>query len=94
MARKFRGRLRERLKSLVTAPKDPARALQLLEGIPPESAFASFRLAIEAALARKPADPLARARAGIDLLTGKAHALVRAADEAREVEAARRDLGS
>jgi tetratricopeptide (TPR) repeat protein len=45
----FRG-LRLSLKSLMTAPEDPARARQLLDGIPPESAFASFRLAIEAAL--------------------------------------------
>jgi cellulose synthase operon protein C len=55
----FRG-LRLSLKSLMTAPKDPARARQLLDGIPPESAFASFRLAIEAALAGEPAEPVAR----------------------------------
>jgi tetratricopeptide (TPR) repeat protein len=56
----FRG-LRLSLKSLMTAPEDPARARQLLGGIPPKSAFASFRLAIEAALAGEPAEPVARA---------------------------------
>ena len=56
----FRG-LRLSLKSLMTAPTDPARARQLLDGIPPESAFASFRLAIEAALPGEPAEPVARA---------------------------------
>jgi cellulose synthase operon protein C len=47
------------LKSLLTAPDDPARARQLLDGIPPESAFSSFRLAVEAALPERPADPMA-----------------------------------
>jgi cellulose synthase operon protein C len=47
------------LKSLMTAPDDPARARQLLNGIPPESAFASFRLAVEAALRGGPAEPVA-----------------------------------
>jgi cellulose synthase operon protein C len=56
--------LRLILKSLLTAPDDPARARQLLDGVPPESAFASFRLAVEAALPRgpdesAPADPMA-----------------------------------
>jgi tetratricopeptide (TPR) repeat protein len=51
--------LRLILKSLLTAPDDPARARQLLHGIPPESAFASFRLAVEAALPERPADPMA-----------------------------------
>jgi tetratricopeptide (TPR) repeat protein len=51
--------LRLILKSLITAPDDPARARQLLDGIPPESAFASFRLAVEAALPGGPADPTA-----------------------------------
>ena len=55
----FRG-LRLSIKSLMTAPEDPARARQLLEGIPPKSAFGSFRLAIEAALAGEPAEPVAR----------------------------------
>jgi cellulose synthase operon protein C len=41
--------LRLILKSLITAPDDPPRAGQLLDGIPPESAFASYRLAVEAA---------------------------------------------
>jgi cellulose synthase operon protein C len=49
--------LRLILKSLMTAPDDPARARQLLEGIPPESAFASFRLAVEAALPGGSAEP-------------------------------------
>jgi cellulose synthase operon protein C len=49
--------LRLILKSLLTAPDDPARARQLLDGIPPESAFASFRLAVEAALPGGPAEP-------------------------------------
>jgi tetratricopeptide (TPR) repeat protein len=53
--------LRLILKSLMTAPDDPARARQLLDGIPPESAFASFRLAVEAALPGAPAEPAARA---------------------------------
>ena len=53
--------LRLILKSLMTAPDDPARARQLLDGIPPESAFASFRLAVEAALPGEPAEPVARA---------------------------------
>ncbi len=53
--------LRLILKSLLTAPDDPARARQLLTGIPPESAFASFRLAVEAALPERPADPIATA---------------------------------
>jgi cellulose synthase operon protein C len=51
--------LRLILKSLLTAPDDPARARQLLDGIPPESAFAAFRLAVEAALPQPPADPMA-----------------------------------
>jgi len=51
--------LRLILKSLMTAPNDPARARQLLDGIPPESAFASFRLAVEAALPGVPAEPVA-----------------------------------
>jgi cellulose synthase operon protein C len=48
--------LRLILKSLITAPDDPARARQLLEGIPPGSAFASFRRAVEAALPGEPAE--------------------------------------
>ena len=55
------GALRLILKSLMTAPDDPARARQLLGGIPPESAFASFRLAVEAALPGAPVEPAARA---------------------------------
>ena len=51
------GALRLILKSLLTAPADPARARRLLDGIPPESAFASLRLAVEAALPEQPADP-------------------------------------
>jgi tetratricopeptide (TPR) repeat protein len=51
--------LRLIVKSLLTAPDDPARARQLLDGIPPESAFASFRLAVEAALPGGPAEPVA-----------------------------------
>jgi cellulose synthase operon protein C len=51
------GALRLILKSLLTAPDDPARARQLLDGIPPESAFASFRLAVEVALPGGPAEP-------------------------------------
>jgi tetratricopeptide (TPR) repeat protein len=51
--------LRLILKSLLTAADDPARARQLLDGIPPESAFASFRLAIDAALPEAPAEPAA-----------------------------------
>jgi hypothetical protein len=53
------GALRLILKSLMTAPDDPARARQLLDGIPPGSAFASFRLAVEAALPGGPAEPVA-----------------------------------
>ena len=53
------GALRLLLKSLLTAPDDPARARQLLDGIPAESAFASFRFAVEAALPERPADPMA-----------------------------------
>jgi tetratricopeptide (TPR) repeat protein len=49
--------LRLILKSLMTAPDDPARARQLLDGIPPDSAFASFRLAVEAAVPRGPSEP-------------------------------------
>jgi tetratricopeptide (TPR) repeat protein len=51
--------LRLILKSLMIAPDDPARARQLLDGIPPESAFASFRLAVEAALPGGPAELVA-----------------------------------
>jgi cellulose synthase operon protein C len=51
--------LRLILKSILTAPDDPARARQLLDGVPLESAFASFRLAVEAALPGRPADPMA-----------------------------------
>jgi tetratricopeptide (TPR) repeat protein len=54
------GGLRLCLKSLMTAPNDPARARQLLDGIPPDSVFASFRLAIAAALPGAPAEPVAR----------------------------------
>jgi hypothetical protein len=50
--------LRLILKSLMIAPDDPARARQLLKGIPLESAFASFRLAVEAALPGGLAEPL------------------------------------
>jgi len=50
--------LRLILKSLLTAADDPARARQLLDGVPPESAFASFRFAVEAALPDRPADPM------------------------------------
>ena len=46
--------------ALLAILTDPARARQLLEGIPPKSAFGSFRLAIEAALAGEPAEPVAR----------------------------------
>jgi tetratricopeptide (TPR) repeat protein len=51
--------LRLILKSLITAPDDPARARQLLDGIPPESAFASFHLAVAAALPGAPAESAA-----------------------------------
>jgi cellulose synthase operon protein C len=51
--------LRLILKSLLTAPDDPARARQLLDGIPPESAFASFRLAVERAMPGGPAESVA-----------------------------------
>jgi tetratricopeptide (TPR) repeat protein len=51
--------LRLILKSLLTAPDDSTRARRLLDGIPPESAFASFRLAVEAALPGGPAVPAA-----------------------------------
>ena len=57
----FRG-LRLSLKSLLTAPSDPARARQLLDGIPPESVFAAFRFAIEAALPGESGEPVARPR--------------------------------
>jgi cellulose synthase operon protein C len=53
------GSLRLILKSLLTAPDDPARARLLLGSIPPESAFASLRLAVEAALPEPPVDPMA-----------------------------------
>jgi hypothetical protein len=52
--------LRLILKSLITAPQNPERARQLLEGIPAESAFASFRLAVAAALPGEPPDLLDR----------------------------------
>lgn len=42
--------LRLILKSLIAAPRDPERARRLLDGIPAESAFASFRTAVAAAL--------------------------------------------
>lgn len=51
--------LRLILKSLMTALDDPARARQLLDGIPPESAFMPFRLAVEAALPGGPSEPAA-----------------------------------
>jgi cellulose synthase operon protein C len=51
--------LRLILKSLMIAADDPARARQLLDGIAPESAFASLRLAVEAALPGGPAEPAA-----------------------------------
>jgi tetratricopeptide (TPR) repeat protein len=51
--------LRLILKSLITAPDDPARARHLLDGIPPDSPFTSFRLAVEAAL-QAPAEPVTR----------------------------------
>jgi cellulose synthase operon protein C len=51
--------LRLILKSLMIAADDPAKARQLLDGIPPGSAFASFRLAVEAALPGGPAEPAA-----------------------------------
>ena len=54
----FRG-LRLSLKSLMTAPNDPARARQLLDGIPRKSVFATMRFAIEAALPGEPAEPVA-----------------------------------
>ena len=50
--------LRLILKSLISAPDDPARARQLLDGIPPDSPFTSFRLAVEAALPQAPDDPV------------------------------------
>jgi len=53
------GALRLILKSLLTAPGDPARARRLLESIAPESAFASLRLAVEAALPQQTADSAA-----------------------------------
>jgi cellulose synthase operon protein C len=53
------GALRLLLKSLITAPDDPARARQLLDGIPLDSPFKSFRLAVEAALPQASAEPVA-----------------------------------
>lgn len=49
--------LRLIVKSLITAPDDPARARQLLEGVSADSPFASLRLAVEAALPAAPAEP-------------------------------------
>ena len=46
------------MKSLITAPQNPERARQFLEGIPAESPFASFRLAVSAALPGEPAEML------------------------------------
>ena len=54
------GGLRLILKSLMTAPNNPARARQLLHGISRRSVFATFRFAIEAALPGEPAEPVAR----------------------------------
>jgi cellulose synthase operon protein C len=51
--------LRLILKSLMIAADDPPRARQLLDGIAPESAFASLRLAVEAALPGGPAEAAA-----------------------------------
>ena len=50
--------LRLILKSLITAPQNPERARQFLEGIPAELPFASFRLAVSAALPGEPAEML------------------------------------
>jgi cellulose synthase operon protein C len=55
--------LRLILKSLVIAPDDPAKARQLLDGVPLDSAFASFRLAVEAALPGGAAVPAATSAA-------------------------------
>jgi tetratricopeptide (TPR) repeat protein len=53
--------LRLIIKSLITAPDDPARARQLLDGVSADSPFASLRLAVEAALPGAPAEPPAGA---------------------------------
>lgn len=50
--------LRLILKSLITAPQNPARARQFLEGIPAASPFASFQLAVSAALPGESAEIL------------------------------------
>ena len=51
--------LRLILKSLLTAADDPVRARQLLYSIAPGSPFASFRLAVEAALPEAPGEAAA-----------------------------------
>lgn len=51
--------LRLIVKALITAPDDPERARGLLNAIPPDSVFASLRLAVDAALPGEPAERLA-----------------------------------